>query len=167
VSRRSGLTTGDVARETGLPQQTLISWDRAGVLKATRPGRRSSKRAPRVYDETALTAALFARSATRMAFKGDMLKEMVGLVQGGDRKALEAAAIFTYRNGPGLMSHYFTSELESEDVQRWVGHLRDHDALIDGPTRLWTIREYLLPQAESLIRMGERSLVERLVKEIR
>lgn len=160
------MTTGDVARETGLPQQTLIAWDRAGVLKAARPGRRSSSRAPRVYNEAALTAALFARGATRMGFKGDILKEMIGLVQGGHRKALEAAAIVTYRNGPGLMTHYYTPEVESEDIKRWIVHLRDHDALIDGPTSLWTIREHFLPQAESIIRMGERSLVERLVKEI-
>ena len=166
MSRRSGLTTGDVARKTGLPQQTLISWDRAGVLKAARPGRRSSKRAPRVYDEAALTAALFARSATRMAFKGDVLKEMIRLVQGADRKALEPAAIFTYRTGPGLMTHYFTPELESEEIQRWIGYLRDHDALIDGPTSLWTIHEYFRLQAENLIQHPERSLVERLVKEI-
>ena len=26
------MTTGDVARATGIPQQTLISWDRSGVL---------------------------------------------------------------------------------------------------------------------------------------
>ena len=134
MSRKNGLTTGDVARVTGLPQQTLISWDRAGVLKAARRGRRSSKRAPRIYDEAALAAALFARGATRMSFKGDVLKEMIGLVQAGHRKALGAAAIVTYRNGPGLMTHYFTPELESEDIQRWIGHLRDHDLLIEGPT---------------------------------
>ncbi len=160
------MTTGDIARETGIPQQTLITWDRSGVLKAARPGRRSSNRARRLYDEAALTAALFARSATRMGFKGEVLKEMIGLVQRGDRKVLEAAAIVTYRNGPGLMTHYFTPELESEDVQRGIGQLRDRDALIDGPTSLWTIREHFLPQAESLIRMGARSLAERLVKEI-
>ena len=71
------MTTGDVARETGVPQQTLISWDRAGVLRATRPGRRSSKRKPRLYDEKALAAAFFAKNATLMGFKGDELKQMI------------------------------------------------------------------------------------------
>ena len=167
MSPKRRMTTGDVARETGLPQQTLIAWDRAGVLKAARPGHRSSSRAPRVYDEAALTAALFARGATRMGFKGKVLKEMIGLVQGGERKTLEAAVIITYRNGPGLMSHYFTPELESDGIQRYIRHLRDHDALIEGPTSLWTMREHFLPTAESLIRTGKRSLVEKLVKEIR
>ena len=167
MTEKRRMTTGDIARETGIPQQTLITWDRNGVLKAARPGRRSSNRAPRVYDEAALTAALFARSATRMSFKGDVLKQMIVMVQGGERRALEAAAIFTYRNGPGLMSHYFTPELESEDIQRWIAELRDRDVLVEGPTDLWTIHEYFRPQAESLIQHGERSLAERLVKEIR
>jgi DNA-binding transcriptional MerR regulator len=166
MAAKRRMTTGDVARKSGIPQQTLISWDRAGVLKATRPGRRSSKRAPRLYDEEALAAALFARDAIMMGFKGAVLRQMIGLVQGGKRKALEAAAIVTFRTGPGLMVHYFTPELESDFVQGWIKHLRDRDILIEGPTSLWTIREYLLPQAENLIRMGERSLVERLIKEI-
>lgn len=167
MTEKRRMTTGDVARETGIPQQTLITWDRNGVLKAARPRRRSSNRAPRVYDEAALTAALFARSATRMGFKGDVLKQMIAMVQAGRRSALEAAAVFTYRTGPGLMTHYFTPELESEDIQRWIGYLRDHDALIDGPSSLWTIHEYFRTQAENLIQHPERSLVERLVKEIR
>jgi len=166
MTKKHGMTTGDVARETGLPQQTLISWDRAGVLKAARPGRRSSKRAPRLYDEEALAAALFARSATLMGFKGDTLKQMIGLVQGGERKALEAAAIFTYRTGPGMMKHIFTPDSGSADDRRWIDWLREHALLLEEPASLWTIREYFLPQAESLIRRGERSLVERLVKEI-
>ena len=50
---------------------------------------------------------------------------------------------------------------------KYLRHLRDHDALIEGPTSLWTMREHFLPTAESLIRTGERSLVDRLVKENR
>ena len=102
-----------------------------------------------------------------MGFKGDTLKQMIGLVQGGDRKALKAAALVSYRNGPGLMTHYFTPELPSEDIQRWVEYLRDNDLLVEEPTSLWTIREHFLPQAESLIQHGERSLVERIAREIR
>jgi DNA-binding transcriptional MerR regulator len=166
VNRRNGLSSGDVARETGIPQQTLISWDRAGVLKAARPGRRSSSRAPRVYDEAAVTAALFATSAMRMGFKGDLLRRMIAMVQAGERETLEAAAIFTGRYGPGLMSHYFTPDLEDEGDQRWISTIRERGALVDGPTSLWTIREYFLPQARKLIQMGDRSLVESLFKEI-
>jgi DNA-binding transcriptional MerR regulator len=162
------MTTGDVAREARIPQQTLISWDRAGVLKARRPGRRSSKRAPRFYDEDALAAALFARHATEMGFKGEALKQMIGLVQRGDRKALEAAAIVTFRTGPGLMAHYFTPVLEAYKVQveDWIKFLRDSDRLIEEPTSLWTIREHFLQQARNLISMGERSIAERLIKGI-
>jgi DNA-binding transcriptional MerR regulator len=160
------MTTGNVARATGIPQQTLISWDRTGVLKADRPGHRASKRAPRVYDEAALTAALFARSASLMGFKGDVLRQMIALVQEGDRESLETAGIFTNRNGPGLMTHYFTAELESESAQGWLEHLRSHGTLIEGPTSLWTIREHFLPQAKSLIRLGADALADRLVKEI-
>jgi DNA-binding transcriptional MerR regulator len=167
MARKNGLTTGDVARETGLPQQTLISWDRAGVLKAARPGRRSSSRAPRVYDEDAVTAALFARSASQMGFRHDHFKEMLGRIQSGDREALEAGAIVTYRHGPGLMIHVFISQIENADDQRWIDNLRENDLLIEGPTTLWTIREHLLPTAKNLIRMGDRPLVDRLVKEIR
>lgn len=160
------LTTGGLAQLTGIPQQTLISWDRSGFLRATaRPGVRSSSRAPRRYDENALTAALFARNATLMGFKGDVLKRMIALIQRGERKALKAAALFTYRTGPGLMKHVFTPELASEDDQRWLEDLRGHEALVDGPTSLWTIREHFMPQAKSLIRMGEGALVARLIKE--
>jgi hypothetical protein len=114
-----------------------------------------------------LTAALFAGQAIDMGFKGDRLKRMIAMVQAGQRETLEAAAIFTYRTGPGLMTHHFTPEVEVEDDQRWIRWLRDHDALVDGPTSLWTIREYFLPQARKLIQMGERSLIEGLIKEIR
>ena len=150
------MSTGDLTRLTGIPQQTLISWDRAGVLKARgRPGRRSSPRAPRRYDENGLIAGLFARSATRMGLKGKQLKEMIGLVQSADRKALKAAAVFTYRNGPGLMTHFFTPDVESEDIRRYLKWLRQHGALVEEPTSLWTIYQHLAPSARKLMRMGE------------
>jgi DNA-binding transcriptional MerR regulator len=158
MNERRRMTTGDVAHLTGIPQQTLIAWDRDGVLKAARPGRRASKRAPRHYDDDALTAALFAKSATRMSFKGDALRQMIALVQRGERKPLEAAAIFTYRTGPGLMAHIFSPDVESDDDQRWLAFLRERDALIEEPTTLWAIREHLLPQARNLDRLGETAL---------
>jgi DNA-binding transcriptional MerR regulator len=165
------LTTGDVARMTGIPQQTLIAWDRDAVLKAARPGRRSSRRAPRHYDEDALTAALFATSAVRMGFKGGPLRQMIALVQRGERAPLEAAAIFTYRNGPGLMTHNFTPDVESDDDQRWLKFLRERDALVDEPTSLWVIRESLLPKARNLNRLGQteaiRGLLDPLLEETR
>ena len=145
------LTTGEMARVSGIPQQTLISWDFAGVLKARgRPGRRSSPRARRRYDEHGVIAGLFAKSAMRMGFKGKQLKEMIGLVQSADRKALKAAALFTYRNRPGLMSHYFTPDVESEDIRRYLDWLRQHDALVEGPTSFWTIYQHApVPRARS------------------
>jgi len=154
MNERRRMTTGDVAHLTGIPQQTLIAWDRDGVLKAARPGRRGSPRAPRHYDETALTAALFAKSAIRMGFKGDGLRQMIALVQRGERAPLKAAAIFTYRTGPGLLAHHFTPDVDGEDDQRWLAFLRERDALIEEPTSLWSIREHLLPQARNLDRPG-------------
>ncbi len=93
-----------------------------------------------------------------MAFKGDPLRQMIALIQRGERATLEAAAVFTYRTGPGLMSHNFTPELESEDVQRWLAFLRERDMLLNEPTSLWAIREYLLPKARNLKRLGETGM---------
>ncbi len=170
MNQRRRITTGDVAHLTGIPQQTLIGWDRDGVLKAARPGRRASKRAPRHYDEDALTAALFAKSATRMGFKGDALRQMIALIQRGERKPLEAAAVFTYRTGPGLMTHIFSPDVESDDDQRWLKFLRERNALIEEPTTLWAIREHLLPQARNLNCLGEtgmRAPLDALMEETR
>jgi DNA-binding transcriptional MerR regulator len=158
------ITTGQVSRVTGIPQQTLIAWDRDGVLKAARPGRRASKRSPRNYDESALTAALFAGHASRMGFKGDALRQTIALVQRGERKPLEAAAIFTYRAGPGLMTHVFTPAVESDDEQRHLAFLRERNLLVDEPTRLWAIREHLLPRARSLIRLGPTAMAPGLME---
>ena len=153
------MTTGDVAQATGIPQQTLIAWDRDGVLKAARPGRRASQRAPRHYDKDAVTAALFAKQAVRMGFKGDALRQMIALIQRGERAPLQAAAIFTYRTGPGLMAHHFTTNLEGSDDQRWLAFLRERDALVDQPTSLWTIREHLLPLARNLNRVAPTDVI--------
>jgi DNA-binding transcriptional MerR regulator len=153
--KRSGatLTTGDLARLAEIPQQTLISWDRSGVLRArARPGRRSTSRAPRRYDEDGLIAALFARDVSQMGFKGDRLKQMIQLVQSGDRKRLERAAVFSYRTGPGMMKHVFSQDAADEDDRRWIDYLRQSGTLIDEPASLWTICEYLRPQARHLIR---------------
>jgi DNA-binding transcriptional MerR regulator len=152
-----GLTTGDLARLTGVPQQTLITWDRSGVLKASRPGRRSSSRAPRRYDENGLAAALFAKAASRMGLRGDAMSQMLRVFQSGDRGRLERAGIFTYRNMPGLMTHVFSLDLTADD-QRWVAFLRDQGRLVDEPVSLWTIREELFRQAQKLIRMPEMRL---------
>ena len=57
------------------------------------------------------------------------------------------------------------TDIESDDDQRWLERIRELGMLIDGPTTLWTIREYLLPQARSLIRTGDKSLVDRLMME--
>jgi DNA-binding transcriptional MerR regulator len=150
-----GLTTGDLARLTGIPQQTLISWDRSGVLRARRPRRRSSSRAPRRYDEAGLAAALFASNASQMGFRGDSLGQIVRLVQSGDRTRLERAGIFTYRTFPGMMKHVFSPDLSTDDDRRYVAHLRDQGALLEGPTSLLTIREEFFRQAQTLIRMPE------------
>ncbi len=155
---RSGatLTTGDLSRLTRIPQQTLIAWDRSGLLKARiRRGSRSSPRARRLYDQNGLIAGLFAKSATRMGLKGKQLREMIGLVQSGDRTALKAAVVFTYRNGPGLMTHFFTPDVKSEDIRRYLKWLRQHGALVEEPTSLWTIYQHLAPSARKLMRMGE------------
>jgi DNA-binding transcriptional MerR regulator len=149
------LTTGELSRITRIPQQTLITWDRSGVLKASRPGRRSSARAPRRYDEAAVAAALFARSATQMGFKGDTLAQMLRLMQSGDRERLERAGLYTYRTYPGMMAHVFSADLGNEDDRRWVAHLRENGALVGEPTSLWTIREQLVGPARKLIRMPE------------
>jgi DNA-binding transcriptional MerR regulator len=151
----TGLTTGDVARLTGIPQQTLISWDRSGVLKASRPGRRSSSRAPRRYDEAALEAALFAREAMQMGFRGEALGQMVRLFQRGERGPLERAGIFTYRTYPGMMKHIFSPDLAHEDDRRWVEYLREHHSLVGEPTTLWSIHEHLVGPAQKLFRMPE------------
>lgn len=147
------LTTGEMARVTGVPQQTLISWDRAGVLKASaRPGKRSSPRAPRLYDENGLIAGLFARNASLMGFKGEYLKRMIALMQSGDRKRLGRAGLFSYRTYPGMMKHVFSADLADKDDRRWIDWIRKTGALIDEPTSLWTIRQHLSPQARQLMR---------------
>lgn len=150
-----GLTTGDLSRLTGIPQQTLISWDRSGVLKASRPGRRSSSRSPRRYDETALEAALFAREAMQMGFRGDALGQMVRLFQNGERGPLERAGIFTYQTYPGLMKHVFSPDLGHEDDRRWVAHLREQHSLVGEPTTLWSIHQQLAEPARKLFRMPD------------
>lgn len=157
-----GLTTGDLARLTGIPQQTLISWDRRGVLKASRPGRRSTSRAPRRYDESGLAAALFAMAASRMGLRGEPMNQMLRLIQSGDRARLERAGVFTYRNSPGLMTHVFSDDLTADDHKRWIAHLRDQGALVDEPVVLWAIRERFLRHAEKLIRMPELRSFESL-----
>jgi len=152
-------TSGGISRLTGIPQQTLISWDRAGVLKATaRPGSRSSQRAPRRYDEDALVAALFAKRAVSMGFKGEQLKQMVRLMQTGSKRNLDRAALFTYRTGPGLMTHVFSAKSEDPQDARWIAWLRDRDALAGEPTSLWKIREHLRPIAQGLMARGENAL---------
>jgi DNA-binding transcriptional MerR regulator len=155
IDSSPGLTTGELSRITGVPQQTLITWDGSGALKATRPGRRSSSRAPRRYDEAALAAALFARSATGMGFKGETLAAMLRLVQSGDREPLERAGLFSYRTYPGMMTHMFSRDLGAEDDRRYVAYLREKGALVDEPTSLWTIREILFGMAQKLIRMPD------------
>ncbi len=154
------MTTSEAARVAGIPQQTLIAWDRDGVLKAARP--RASQRGPRHYDEEALTAALFAGWASRMGFKGDQLRTMIALVQQGKRAPLEAAAIFTYQSIPGLMTHIFTTDSDADDDRRWIEHLRDQELLIDGPASLWTIREHLKPMARALLRTGDARMAEQI-----
>jgi len=149
-----GLTTGDLARLTGVPQQTLITWDRSGVLKASRPGRRASSRAPRRYDENGLAAALFAKAAARMGLRGDAMNQILRVFQSGERGRLERAGVFTYRTMPGLMTHVFSPDLTADD-QRWVASLRNQGRLVDEPVSLWTIRAELLRQAQKLIRMPE------------
>ena len=157
-----GLTTGDLARLTKIPQQTLISWDRSGMLKAaSRPGRRSSSRAPRRYDENGLSAALFAKAAARMGLRGEPMNQMLRVFQSGDRGRLERAGVFTYRTMPGLMTHVFSPDLTADD-RRWVAFLRDQGRLVDEPVSLWTVREELLRQAQKLIRMPETRFDEPL-----
>ncbi len=142
------LTSGVVSTLATIPQQTLISWDRSGVLKAaSRPGRRSSDRAPRRYDQAGLTAALFARSAMDMGFRGHALKQIVPLMQAGDRTALKRAAVYAYSTGPGLMKHLFSLNLNAPDDKRYIAWLRGQKRLVGEPTSLWTIREYLWPIA--------------------
>jgi len=153
------LTSGEVSRLAGIPLQTLIRWDRSGVLKAKRPGRRSSSQAPRRYDENALVAALFSRSVSRMGFTGNRLAEMVRLMQTADRKTLRRWVLYSYRNSPGLISHDFGEY--PQEVGRHVEWLRERGVLIDGPTDLWTVRENLLGSARSLIeKRGEVSGVD-------
>jgi DNA-binding transcriptional MerR regulator len=139
------LTTGQLAALTSIPQQTLITWDRNGILKATaRPGVRSSPRAARRYDENGLTAALFARAISLMGFTGKReFAEMVQRVQSADEKALKKAALYTYRSFPGLMKHTFSSDLTRADDRESIAFLRGRDGLVEEPTSLWTIREAL------------------------
>lgn len=153
-------TTGDLARITGVPQQTLISWDRSGVLRASsRPGHRSDTRAPRRYDESALVAAQFAFSVSRMGFKGKEFKHMVALVQQGDRRALKRARIFSYTSGiPGLMTHVFSPDGSTDD-RRWIDHLRAEGLLVGEPATLWEIRSKLASELPGLLRIrGEGAL---------
>jgi DNA-binding transcriptional MerR regulator len=150
------LSTGDLARLTGIPQQTLITWDRSRVLKAkARPGRRTSSRAPRRYDEDGLTAALFAMNASQMGFKRDAFKVMIRLIQSGERKPLQRAAIFTYQTIPGMMEHIFTPDAEEENDRRWIDTLHDRGTLIGEPTSLWEIRGEFLKMARGLARLSK------------
>jgi DNA-binding transcriptional MerR regulator len=160
---RKGLTTGDVAWLAGVPQQTLIAWDRAGVLQAARSRRGASGRGRRHYDEDGLVAALVARLAMGMGFKGDQLRVIISLVQKGERKPLEAAAIFTYRSGPGLMTHVFSPEIGRNEDQSWLAHLRERGVLLEEPTTLWTIREYWLPAARKVIQTGKTGVMDALM----
>lgn len=136
------LTTGQMVSVAHVPQQTLITWDRNGILKAkSRPGVRTSSRAPRRYDEHGVTAAIFASEISQMGFAGKpAFREMVQLVQEGDRIRLRRAGIFTYRSYPGLMKHIYSPDLKGADDRRYIAWLRDRDALIEHPTDLWTIR---------------------------
>lgn len=157
---QNSLTTGSVARITGVPQQTLIAWDRDGVLKAARPGRRASPRAPRRYDEEALAAALFAGQAMRMAFRGRLLRKMISVMQSGNKKTRASAGIFTYRTGPGMMAHNFSPDVHEPDAQRWIDHLRERGVLLGEPTTMQTLYEFFLPQARSLIRLGDNKVID-------
>lgn len=160
------MTTGELSRRAKIPQQTLISWDRSGMLKPkSRPGLRAQPRAMRRYDQDGLIAAFFARALADMGFRGDRLKEATRLMQSGDRQRLERAALFTYRRGPGMMAHVFTSDQGSEGDSRHVRWLRKEGRLVEGPTDLWTIREHLRPQASGLSSI-DPALAERIAGEI-
>lgn len=140
------LTSGEVSRLTHTPLQTLISWDRSGILTAAAEG---TGRAKRLYDEKGLAAALFARSAANMAFKGDRLAELIRLMQRARQKELRGWAIYSYRQSPGLLAH--DCGVFPQEVGRHVEWLREREMLVDGPTDLWTVREGLVEIAQNLI----------------
>ena len=147
----SRLTSGEVSRLTGVPLQTLIRWERSGVLTAKRLT--SADRSPRRYDEAGLVAALFAGRAARMGFSGDHLAELIGLIQAGDRKTLRQWLIYSYQTGPGLMAHDCQ---EKKIATRHVQFLKDEGRLVENePTDLWTVRQGLVAQARSLLTMPD------------
>ena len=145
-SKQPLLTSGEVSRLTQTPLQTQISWDLAGTLTAAAEG---TGRAKRLYDEKGLVAALFARAASNMAFKGDRLAELIQLIQRAREKQLRSWAIYSYRQSPGLLAH--DCGLFAKGVGRQVDWLRERDMLVVGPTDLWTVREGLVEFARGMI----------------
>ena len=142
------MTSGLVSRLTGIPLQTLISWDRTGALTAIRSGPRKARR----YDQDGVIAALFARHLSAMGFRGNRLAELLRLMQSADRKTLRSWVIYSYRSLPGLISH---DAQPARDAARHVDVLRERKQLIDDPTDLWAVREGLREIASNLIEKRE------------
>lgn len=103
-------STAEVARAAGVDRQTVIAWDRRGVLSPTK-----RVRGERRYTMRDLVAALVVPTARKMGLPPDAIDRMVELIQENDRRKLERAQLVTYKSEtPGMMRHAFVDAHETE-----------------------------------------------------
>jgi DNA-binding transcriptional MerR regulator len=127
---RHTYTTREVARICETDRQTILAWDRRGVLK---PSKRIGRE--RRYSARDVAAALIARTSRDVGFKPKQVNRIVELVQEADRGKLERAQIVTYKSEtPGFMRHAFVDSGDTEhrrafDVIERAGDVIDRATL--------------------------------------
>src|SRR5262245_19132357 len=95
------LTTGQVAEFTGIPQQTLIAWDRERFLRASLRRRRAGKAkgGVRMYTILDLVAARLARNLIdKLRFDRETVATIVAMIQSGDGERCQRAVILSIQS---------------------------------------------------------------------
>ena len=109
-----------------IPYQTLISWDKAQIL---RPSRRR-KKGQRRYTLHDLVAALIAKTTLEIGL-GDAVREIVRMVQKPDRAQMRNAVIITARSETyGFMQNFWFRDTNAPDATRYIARLRKKDRFI-------------------------------------
>ena len=108
---RQTYTTSEVARVVGTDRQTVLGWDRRGILS---PSKRV--RGERTYNMRDLVAALIIPGAREMGLPPEAVNRIVELVQEADGRKLKLAGIVTYRSEHvGMMRHALIDVDDDED----------------------------------------------------
>ena len=119
---RQTYTTSKVAQVVGTDRQTILGWDRRGILS---PSRRV--RGERRYNIRDLVAALIIPGVREMGLPPEAVNRIVELVQEADDRKLKLTGIVTYRSEHVGMMRHALIDVNDDEARKFVQKTRRRD----------------------------------------